>query len=265
MPCISSRVARVHDRVLRLGRPTSFNIVYEMQQYASSLVFNQTREPNVYVDPDVQSITIGVHTMHMDKLRDGIQRLLQVSKSRYSALTNDIFMLKVVPEQVKDDLTNSTRGYSLLSEDPFFKNRHNLFFYLVNHYNLAMVDNAGRLAWNIPGIKDLLRRSSCVWEPIYHLLYITTHISCRGTQFIDHKISNSDRHRNLFMQGMEMFLMTAYSKRTGITDRDSCTPGFVPKDIAFLVLEMIAGGLRTAEAILAGVAYGAEAEHVYRT
>ncbi|KAG1813026.1 hypothetical protein EV424DRAFT_1541900 [Suillus variegatus] len=97
------RVARVHDRVLRLGRPTTFNIVYEMQQYASSL-----------------SITIGVHTMHMDKLRDGIQRLLQVSKSHYSALTNDLFMLKVVPEQVKDDLTNSTCGYSLLSEGPFF-------------------------------------------------------------------------------------------------------------------------------------------------
>ncbi|KAG1785486.1 uncharacterized protein HD556DRAFT_1314257 [Suillus plorans] len=259
------RVARVHDRVLRLGRPTTFNIIYEMQQYASSLVFSQTREPNVYVDPDVKSITIGVHTMHMDKLRDGIQRLLQVSKSRYSALTNDIFMLKMVPEQVKDDLTNSTRGYSLVSEDPFFKNRHAMFFYLVDHYDLAMVDNAGRIAWNIPGIKDLLRRSSCVWEPIYHLLYITTHISCRGTQFVDHKISNSDRHRNLFMQGMEMFLLTAYSKRTGITDRDSCTPGFVPKDIAFLVLEMIAGGLRTAEAILAGVAYGAEAEHLYRT
>ncbi|KAG2092333.1 uncharacterized protein F5147DRAFT_657735, partial [Suillus discolor] len=259
------RVARVHDRALRLGRPTTFNIIYEMQQYASSLVFSQTREPNVYVDPDVQSITIGVHTMHMDKLRDGIQRLLQVSKSRYSALTNHVFMLKMVPEHVKDDLTSSTRGYSFVSEDPFFKNRHALFFHLVDHYDLAIVDNAGRLAWNIPGIKELLRRSSCVWEPLYHLLYITTHISCRGTQFIDHKISNSDRHRNLFMQGMEMFLLTAYSKRTGITDRDSCTPGFVPKDIAFLVLEMIAGGLRTAEAILAGIAYGAEAEHLYRT
>ncbi|KAG2134202.1 uncharacterized protein EDB93DRAFT_1254626 [Suillus bovinus] len=236
------RVARVHERVLRLGRTTTFNIVYEMQQYASSLVFNQTREPNVYVDPDVQSITIGIHTMQMDKLRSGIQRLLQESKSRYSALTNDTVVLKIV-EQVKDDLTNSTRGYSLASEAPFFKNRHALFFYLVDHYNLAIIDNAGRLAWNIPEIKDLLRRSSRVWEPIYHLLYITTHISCRGTQFIDHKIT----------------------KKTGITDRDSCTPGFVPKDIALLVLNMIAGGFRTAEAILAGVAYGADAEHLYRT
>jgi hypothetical protein len=67
------------------------------------------------------------------------------------------------------------------------------------------------------------------------------------------------------MQGSEMFLLTGYSKTTGITDCDLCTPGFVPKDIAFWVLEMLAGGLRTAEAILTGVAYGVEAEHLYRT
>ncbi|KAG1846662.1 hypothetical protein C8R48DRAFT_677762 [Suillus tomentosus] len=78
----------------------------DKDQDTDSVHSDDHEEPNVYVDPDVQSITIGVHTMHMDKLRDGIQRLLQVSKSRYSALTNDIFMLKVVPEQVKDDLTN---------------------------------------------------------------------------------------------------------------------------------------------------------------
>jgi hypothetical protein len=236
-----------------------------MQQYASAMVFNQTRESNVYVDPGVESITIGTNTMHMQKLWDGIQKLIQVLKSRYAAFTNDNIVLNRVPDQVKDNLTNTTRGYSLTSEEPFYKKRHGVFFYLVEHYNLAMVDNAGQVAWNIPGIKELLRRSLRIWEPLYKLLYITTHISCCGTQFVDHKVSNSDRHRNLFMQGSEMFLLTGYSKTTGITNCDSCTPGFVLKDVAFWVLEMLAGGLRTAEAILAGVVYGAKAEHVYRT
>lgn len=265
MALTSSRLVRVHDRALRLGRPTTFNMVYEMKQCASSFAFYQRMEPNVYVDPDVRFITIGINTMHMDKLRDGIHRLLRESKSRYSSLTNDIFMLKVVPEKVKDDLTNCTRGYSFLSEEPFFKNRHSLFFYLVDHYDLAMVDNAGRLAWNIPAIKDILRQSLRVWEPLYHLLYITTHITCRGTHFIDHKISNSEGHRSLFMLENEMFLLAGCSNTGSITDRASFNPGFVPKEVAFFVLEMLAGGLRTAEAILAGVAYGAEAETLYRT
>jgi hypothetical protein len=86
-------------------------------------------------------------------------------------------MLKGVPEQVKDDLTNTTCGYLLASEEPFYKKCHTVFFYLVDYYDLAMVDNAGRVTWNIPRIKELLRRSLCVWEPLYQSMYITTHIS----------------------------------------------------------------------------------------
>jgi hypothetical protein len=258
-------VARIHHRALRLGAPTTFNFIYEMQQYASSLAFNQMKEPNVYVDPEVQSITIGTQTMRMEKLREGIQGILNDFKLRYAALTGDNIILTGTPNHVTDDHTNSTRGYSFLSEQPFYEKRHSLFFFLVKEYDLAMVDNEGRIAWNIPAIKELLRRTMRVWEPLYHLLYITTHISCRGTQFIDHQLCNADRHRNLFMAGNEMFILTGYSKKTGITDRDSCTPGFVPKDLAFWVLEVLGGGLRNAEAILASVAYGKESEHLYKT
>ncbi|KAG2059842.1 hypothetical protein BDR06DRAFT_1002932 [Suillus hirtellus] len=62
------RVAQIHDCVLRLSPPTTFNFIYKMQQYASSLTFNQVKEPNVYVDPGVKSITISTQTMEMDKL-----------------------------------------------------------------------------------------------------------------------------------------------------------------------------------------------------
>ncbi|KAG2121470.1 hypothetical protein DEU56DRAFT_918156 [Suillus clintonianus] len=260
-----NRVTNVHERVLRLGRPNTFNMIYEMQQYASSVVFNQTKEPNVYVDPDVKSITIGTQTMHMDKLRGGIQTMIVDFKKRYAQFTNKEILSEGMPDEVKDDLTNTTRGYSLMSEEPFYKKRHDMFYYLIDNYKLAMVDNAGRVSWNIPEVMELLRRSLLVWEPLYHLLFITTHISARGTQFVDHKISNADRHRNMFMQMDEMFLMTTYSKKTGITDRDSCTPGFVPREVAFYVLQMLGGGFRTAEAILARIAYGADAEHLYRT
>ncbi|KAG2033932.1 hypothetical protein BDR03DRAFT_984745, partial [Suillus americanus] len=258
-------VARIHHRVLRLGPPTTFNFIYEMQQYASSLALNQMKEPNVYVDPEVRSITIGTQTMRMEKLREGIQDILKEFKFHYATLMGDNVVLTGMPDKVKDDHTNTMRGYSFLSESPFHGKRHSTFCYLVEYYTLAVVDGEGRIAWNIPGIKELLGRTLRVWEPLYHLLYITTHISCRGTQFIDHQVCNVDRNRNLFMGGNEMFLLTGYSKKTGITDRDSCTPGFVPKDVAFWVLELLGGGLRNAKAILAGIAYGKEAEHLYKT
>ena len=135
----------------------------------------------------------------------------------------------------------------------------------MEEYGLAMVDSDGRIGWNIPQVKEFLRGSLYAWEPLYHLLFITTHISSRGTQFIDHQITNADRHRNLFAQLGEMFLLTTYSKTTSATDHDSCTPGFLPNQVAYWLVEFLGGGLRNAESILAGIAYGKDVEQMYRT
>jgi len=240
-------------------------MLYEMQQFASSLVLNQTQEPRVFIAPDFTWISIGVERMHLDKLREGIRELINVLALRYRTLTKDNRIVTSGLNDLKDDLTNSKRGYSFMSESPFYEKRHSLFLFLVTEWNLAFVDSVGRVAWNIPEIKDFLRRTLRVWEPLYHLLYITTHISSRGTQFIEHQICNGERHRNLFVQGGEMFILTGYSKTTSVNDRYACTPGFIPEEVASWVLELLGGGLRNAEAILAGVAYGRQAEHQYRT
>lgn len=70
-------MADILQCVLRHGPPTTFNFIYEMQQYALLLAFNQTKKPNVYVDPEVASITIRMQTMWMEKFWDGIQALLK--------------------------------------------------------------------------------------------------------------------------------------------------------------------------------------------
>jgi len=240
-------------------------MLYDMQKFASSIAYSQVKEPNVYVSADFRSITIGVHTMQLDDLRNGIKDLLNEVEIRYTAFTKGNRFIDAMPDDLTDDLTDTTRGYSFLSEDRFKQKQHSLFYFLVEQYDLAMVDNTGRIGWNVPQIKELLRDSLHVWAPLIHLLYITTHISSRGTQFIDHQITNADRHRNLFVQLDEMFLLTTYSKTTSVTDHDSCTPGFLPKQVAYWLLEFLGGGLRNAESILAGIAYGPEAEHIYRT
>ena len=240
-------------------------MLYDMQKFASSIAYSQVKEPNVYVSPDFGSITIGLHTMELESLRNGIKELLNDVEERYAALTKGNRTVKSMPDNLIDDLTDTTRGYSFLSEEPFSQDAHSLFFFLVEEYSLAMVDSDGRIGWNIPQIKEFLRGSLHAWEPLYHLLFITTHISSRGTQFIDHQITNADRHRNLFAQLGEMFLLTTYSKTTSATDHDSCTPGFLPNQVAYWLLEFLGGGLRNAESILAGIAYGKDVEQMYRT
>ncbi|KAG1837984.1 hypothetical protein DFJ58DRAFT_734080 [Suillus subalutaceus] len=102
------RMAQVHQRMLCLGPLTTFNFIYEVQQYVSSFTLNPMKEADVYVDPEVWSITIGTQTMCMEKLREGIQGILRDFKSCYAALTGDNIVLTSMPDQVKDDHTNTT-------------------------------------------------------------------------------------------------------------------------------------------------------------
>ena len=259
------RVIEAHREVLALGRPTTFNMVYEYQQYASSLAFNQTREPRVYLDPAWQWITVGQGTMRFDIFRQGIQTLLEQVEKNYLLLTQGRIMLDGLPPHIADDMTNSTRGHSFTKDGQFDSLRLVLFSHLVEIHHLAMVDQGGRLAWDLPAVKDILRRTGEIWKPLYHLLYITTQISTRGVQFLQHQIANAERHRNVFAQGQEVILLSGYSKTTNITDRDSCTPGFVHAKLGRWMVEFLAGGLRHAESLLARVAYGETAQHEYNT
>ncbi|KAG1904986.1 uncharacterized protein F5891DRAFT_1183647 [Suillus fuscotomentosus] len=94
-------VAQIHECVLCLSPRTTFNFIYEMQQYASSLAFNQVKEPNVHVDADIKSIIISTQTMEMDKLQEGIQVILHDFKQRCSALMDENIVLKHMPDHVK--------------------------------------------------------------------------------------------------------------------------------------------------------------------
>ncbi|KAG2358663.1 hypothetical protein BDR07DRAFT_1489182 [Suillus spraguei] len=259
------RIIKVHQEVLALGRATTFNMLFEYQQYASSLAWNQQREPKVFLDPDFQWITVGQETLYLSRFRQGIQTLLERVEEKYLLLTQGRIMLKGLPAHVADDMTNSIRGHSFANDKQFDSLRLELFSHLVEVHHLAMVDREGRLAWDVPAVKDILRRTGEVWKPLYHLLYITTQVSTRSVQFLQHQTTNAERHRNVFVQGQEVILLSGYSKTSQITDRDPCTPAFVHSKLGRWMVEFLAGGLRHAESLLAFVAYGEKVQHEYNS
>ncbi|KAG6371370.1 hypothetical protein JVT61DRAFT_9578 [Boletus reticuloceps] len=74
------QVGRHHTLALQLGMVTPFNMVYELQQFVSALVYNQVADPQVYVDPNYEWISIGRETLHLQRLREGMQHLVQTVK-----------------------------------------------------------------------------------------------------------------------------------------------------------------------------------------
>jgi hypothetical protein len=262
-PAPSSLVS-LHNRVLALGQSTPFNYLSELQQFASSLALNQTKDANIFIDPAYKWMSINGCTLHFTKFRDGIASLIQSIQEKYSILT-DGYWSTLDPSPCPDDFANSQLGYSFLDEQPFKATSHNLLHILVQKHHLASLDSEGSLSWNPVQVKKVLHLAEEIWMQMYHVLYLTAHIGTRATQFLSIQIRNGDRQRNVFVQGDEMLFISRYSKTTNITDKDSCIPAFLPKPVRRLLLELLGGGLREAESILVGVLHGQSARSIYRT
>ncbi|KAG1820753.1 hypothetical protein DFJ58DRAFT_739264 [Suillus subalutaceus] len=153
------RVLAVHNEVLAVGRSNTFNMLFQYQQFSSSLALNQQREPKVFFDPGFQWLSVGADRMHLPAFRQGIQTLLQQVKDRYLLLTNGRTAFNSMPNNLNDDMTNTIRGHSFAKDKQFDSIKLEFFCSLVQDHSLAMVDGDGRLGWNIPAVKDILRRS----------------------------------------------------------------------------------------------------------
>jgi hypothetical protein len=256
-------VGKLHASALKLGSLTPFNWVTELSQYASSLVLSEVKDPKVTITDDYQAFTVGIHTMSLGLLREGLGKAIDMIWTAY----RDIVQCnQVVPEGIRvvDDLSNDLRGYCFLDERPFREKRRDMFYHLVDVYRLAHVDYKGTLCWDIPQVKSLLAKCERMWDNVLHVLFITAGVSTRVSQFLRTQIRNGDRQRNVQFRNGEMFFLTRDSKMSNAAGRDSCVPSFPPTQVSKALLELIGGGLREAEALLVGVAYGAEAMEMHR-
>lgn len=250
--------------MLKLGSLTPFNFVTELSQYASSLAMSEVKDPKVTITNDYQAFTVGTQTMSLDLLREGLRSAIDKVWTTYKDIVQ---CNRVVPEEIHavDDLSNDLRGYSFLDERPFCEKRRHMFNHLVDVYRLAHVDYEDKLCWDIPQVKQLLAKCERMWDNVLHVLFITTGVSTRASQFLRTQIRNGDRQRNVQFRNGEMFFLTRDSKTSNAAGRDSCIPSFPPPQVSKILLELIGGGLREAEALLVGVAYGAEAMEMHRT
>ena len=240
-------------------------MVVDLSKFATSLVLSERKDPKVTIGKDHASFTIGTQTMSLDKLREGLKELIDTAWKTYHVITQRKLAVEQGMQVILDDTSNDSRGYSFLDEKPFCERRRAMFYHLVETYQLASIDSSGMLCWDIPQVKLLLERCERLWDSVLHLLFITLGISTRVAQFIRLQIRNGDRQRNLQFWNGEMYFMTRDGKTSNASGKDSCTPSFPPSQVSSILLELIGGGLREAEAILVGVVYGDEAMELHRT
>lgn len=235
----------------------------QTQKFASSVVLSQVCPPKLMWSKEFDKVSVGGETLELDTFRSGIQNMLQTAWELYDYISGGNRFADDLPKNFKDDLSNDQHGYSFLSHGPFSKTPNGLLCHLVRNWNLASVDGARRLSWDMHALRRFFGACGQLNTLLAVLTYILPSTSTRITEFVDQKLRNDLRNRGLHMHMDEMFLLARYHKMTNATGFDICTPAFYPKPLQDLTLEIFAGGLRECETILAPVLFGSKSAGLY--
>jgi hypothetical protein len=210
-------------------------------------------------------VTISGQTLILSKFRSGIQDLIRDTSSMMDTLTGGKRFVTALPENMRDDLPNTTRGYSWLSHGPFTEVPHAYLSHLMQNsdWEFAFLNDTGGLSWNVPALCEIMDKFSQVNAMLMFLNHLFG--DNRGTQLADQQIRNAFQPRNLHYALSSMFWLTRRTKTSNITGTDACIPTFIPEMVEDLMLIYLAGGMREAEEIFAHILYGKESASLYHT
>lgn len=242
----------------------SYKWVVETQSHVSSIAMSAILPPSCWVSDDSLTYVVGTGTLKMATLQAAIPAIEADIWALYDSIVGRRFNTTRTADVV-DDLSDTSRGYSFASNEPFSSNRHACFFHLVQQHQLCTVDSLGRTSWNRPELKNFLTLCARLWRLVAYHLSLTAQISIRLQQFMELTFVNGDRMRSFIWQAGESIMMQAYSKTSQMTDEDRYMPAFIHSTTSDILLEFIGGGLREAEALFVQVLSGAEAAEIHRT
>lgn len=184
----------------------------------------------------------------MATVRRGFQGAYEEIRTLLKELTGN-YHINIRLDNMVDNLSNTTRGYSFVSENPFASNQHSLFLHSVKDQKLCILDVKGNMIWNRPATRQWLNKSAKFWCIAAWLLAITAQVFTHLTQEMENTFVNSDHLRSIIIQAGEIILMLHYHKsRQG--GRDKAIPALVAKLLAELNVRAILMGLRYTETIM---------------
>lgn len=242
----------------------SYKWILDTQGYVSSRVYKEVRPPNCWVSDDAQTYVVGTSALHLDTLRAGLKRLVADIWDLYLGIVGERFALGT-PHDVEDDLSNSSRDYSFLSEEPFVSHRHDLFHHLVKTHHLCVLDSNGRISWNTAAVEALLGRCANIWRLLSYAQSFFGQISIRLRQYMEYRLVNNDRLRSGIWQAGELLHLLPDHKSSKLTQQDRYLPAFTPPELNELWFELLGGGLREAEALFVFLLEDVAAAHTHRT
>lgn len=246
------------------GVISPYNSIRELQHFASALAFAEPRAPRITLSEDVQTFGIHGKAFHLPTFRSGLQKLHTKLKEKIHKVLRGRKIPLHIPEDLEDDMSNTTRGYSWLDNATFTEKPYPLLEIIMEDpdQTLCWKDREGNLHFNAKEANDFMQECSSINKDL-SIFDNTTHSQPhRGTEFIDAKIRNSWRRRNSIRNLGRLYWVEQYTKNTNGKKMDTFIPVATAEQIQELE-EIYLLLIRPVEELIGFELWGEEARVLY--
>lgn len=222
--------------MLSIDRSCPFNTIFEMQHLASSIAMARVAPPSITWADDFSSLSMKGNVIKIDNIRSGLCEMEELVWTTLDEVTHNQRVPYYVPDDLVDDMTDHTAGYSWLENGNFTSTPHALLELLLKNPKSHLATFKGdNLEWNHTEAYEIMSKLALVNRLLSVLLHIGPSQPARGTEHVDTKIRNSWRLRNLFWQNGKLWIVTQYTKTSNITGHDMFIPMMIPHRLANLL------------------------------
>ncbi|KAJ7065954.1 hypothetical protein B0H15DRAFT_807647 [Mycena belliarum] len=215
-----------------------YNAVVDLQRYVSALAYAAVRPPTTRVSPDGMNITYMELTLNVPKYRLGLRLALVDLQKQFMELLFGFETTLDLPEQAKDDWTNTKRGYGFATTHQYLPPDAFLSHLLQSkEAGLTWTDSEPQpqLHFSGPALDSLLAKYSKFYKTLGPFTASTSSVS-RIAEFVEGKYKNTGRPRTLFMHGRDLWNVTRRMKSENVMGHEVFIPQLVPPEAADLIL-----------------------------
>ena len=242
----------------------AYSSIVQLQSYASTLAKQQVSPPDIVWSHDRSKVAYKGEWLVLDNLRNGLNKMGEDVEKLMDDIALGTKIPYAIPDNLKDDMSDSSIGYSWLDNAHFMEEEDALLKLLINdpNFKLAELDRSQNFCWNHVRAHSLMMKLTQINRLLNVLLHIIPDQPARGTEHVEIKIRNNLRHRNVFWHDDRLWIVTQYTKTTNLTGHDSFLPMMLPRRLS-RILERYLIVYRPLEKVLGNVLYGKNAMQNY--
>jgi DEAD/DEAH box helicase len=221
---------------LKPGSFTPFNTLQEYQRFASALALSQVSTPTTTISSDATQVSYKDKTFIIANWISGMRKMFNNATNLLLDLCAGHDIPLNFPDNIIDDMSNSTYDYSWLSNTSFVDPNILLKHLMANPQSSPCTLAADEtLIWDTARQIEFLKKAGNLNLLIAALHHMVPGQPCRIAELCDFRIRNGLRGRNIFQDHGYDWFITRRVKSETIIHREVFVPVKLPPELCQLV------------------------------